>query len=465
MPLLIILNIFFPEKFRVKTQGFQKEKTEKQKTSRSNSNASITSKQKKKFIKNIRPETFKRPSSYSCSEAEAITAKKDPVKDCMLVGYRKLEQTTSVNTSLTPASSRQSIVLGTFSPGPNGPEVVDEDGKVRGHAPLSNASSMPSLFVRSCWSRTSITSLPDFSDDKSGSPHTHRRSVKSAFIKSHHIHSDSEVCVRKQKDFHNSESSISKNGSYEENESIGGVSGLSRTNCDDKISQGDIICDINSASGGVDSANGASLKTSCDTLANDITNALNNKEDWYVKSDVKGNDDESDDGTCVANGYDEILEKNDTEVEVNGKNPKSVVNSTINRLTKECANGSTPSLSKDSGIITQDSDDSEHEDKMTVAEFLRDEYLRLKNSSESTQSSTDTCKSDQSLVDQALINQHKFSSDSNIVKSLESSTSSNQNLSSETKGFHPSKSYPELLSHLHNESPRLVSQIGHATLR
>jgi hypothetical protein len=54
------------------------------------------------------------------------------------------------------------------------------------------------------------------------------------------------------------------------NESIGGVSGLSRTNCDDKISQGDIICDINSASGGVDSANGASLKTSCDTLANGI---------------------------------------------------------------------------------------------------------------------------------------------------------------------------------------------------
>ncbi|XP_052090372.1 protein FAM135A-like [Mytilus californianus] len=453
------------EKFRIKTQGSQKEKTEKLKAGRSNSNASIssnTSKQKKKFIKNIRPDTFKRPSSYSCSEAEAIAAK-DPVKDCMLVGYRKLDQTTTVTATDTRSSSRQSIVLGTFSPAPNRGEAADDNE----HPPLSNAASMPSLFIRSSWSRTSITSLPEYAGS-SESPHTHRRSVKSALMKNKHIHSDSEVCVRKK--VFADESALSKEDSLGESESVGGTSEL--TQGDDKVSERDINCDINSATGEICNENVSLSKideqSSCSKLANDITQALRKKEDWYVKSDVDENDDQSDDGTCVANGYDDILENYNKEDQTETKKP---VNSTVHKLSKgsDHTNGSTPSLSKDSGIITQDSDESEHEqeEKMTVAEFLRDEYLRLRNSSESKQVSTDNTnmtKPDSSSEEAASIAHHRASSDSNIIKSLESSTTSIQNSSSESKGFHPSKSYPELLSHIQNESPKLVSQIGHATL-
>ncbi|CAC5361760.1 Protein FAM135A,Protein FAM135B [Mytilus coruscus] len=453
------------EKFRIKTQGSQKEKTEKLKAARSNSNASIssnTSKQKKKFIKNIRPDTFKRPSSYSCSEAEAIAAK-DPVKDCMLVGYRKLDQTTTVTATDTRSSSRQSIVLGTFSPAPNRGEAVYDNE----HPPLSNAASLPSLFIRSSWSRTSITSLPEYAGS-SESPHTHRRSVKSALIKNKHIHSDSEVCVRKK--VFADESALSKEDSLGESESVGCTSEL--TQGDDKVSERDINCDINSATGEIGNENVSLSKideqSSCSKLANDITQALKKKEDWYVKSDVDENDDQSDDGTCVANGYHDILENYDKEDQTETKKP---VNSTVHKLSKgsDHTNGSTPSLSKDSGIITQDSDESEHEheEKMTVAEFLRDEYLRLRNSSESKQVSTDNTnmtKPDSSSEEAASIAHHRASSDSNIIKSLESSTTSIQNSSSESKGFHPSKSYPELLSHIQNDSPKLVSQIGHATL-
>ncbi|XP_076093323.1 protein FAM135A-like isoform X3 [Mytilus galloprovincialis] len=455
---------FTCEKFRIKTQGSQKEKTEKLKAIRSNSNASIssnTSKQKKKFIKNIRPDTFKRPSSYSCSEAEAIAAK-DPVKDCMLVGYRKLDQTMTVTATDTRSSNRQSIVLGTFSPAPNRGEAAENIE----HPPLSNAASMPSLFNRSSWSRTSITSLPEYTGS-SGSPHTHRRSVKSALMKNKHIHSDSEVCVRKK--VFADESSLSKEDSVEESESLGGTSEL--TQGDDKVSERDINCDINSATGEISNENNSLSKideqSSCSKLANDITQALKKKEDWFIRSDVEENDDQSDDGTCVANGYDNILENYNKNDQTEAKKP---VNSTVHKLSKgsDQTNESTPSLSKDSGIITQDSDESEHEqeEKMTVAEFLRDEYLRLRNSSESKSVSTDntnSTKPDNSTEEAASIAHHRAASDSNIVKSLESSTTSIQNSSSESKGFHPSKSYPELLSHL-NDSPKLVSQIGHATL-
>lgn len=450
----MVLFPSFVEKFREKTQGSQREKLDKNKASRSSSNASTSSKQRRKFIKNIRPDTFRRPSSYSCSEAEAITAK-DPVKDCMLVGYRKIEQTTNVTNVQT--TNRQSITLGTFTP-TQGEKDDTESEEIPGHPPLATAASMPSLFQRNTWSRTSITSLPDFSGNTQ-SPHTHRRTVKSALIKNQHIHSDSEVYVRKN-NFVESETLLPKEGSFDENQSLGGRSNSIVTNGSDKVSERDINCDIQSTSSDNTQDLSSRTGTSCKDLANEITKALNDKkDDWYVKSDVRQNDDVSDDETCVANGYDDILEKNDFSSET------KVPNNRVEKLVQELGMGdnSNPCLSKDSGIITQDSDDSDHEhDKITVAEFLRNEYIRLKQVSDKTNSSTD--RSDQTSSDTTLsLSQHRASSDSNIIKSLESSTSSVQ--ITENKGVHPSKSFPELLSHAHNDAPRLVSQIGHATLR
>lgn len=118
-------------------------------------------KQKKKLIKSIRPDAFKRPSSYSMSEVDALT-QKDAHKDCALIGYRKKETGSDSPGSVVD----HSVELGT---------LCDEAHKMD-H--LSSSSSMPSLFVRNSWSRTSITSLPDFVE----SPYSRRRQVQSALL-------------------------------------------------------------------------------------------------------------------------------------------------------------------------------------------------------------------------------------------------------------------------------------------
>ncbi|CAH1773500.1 unnamed protein product [Owenia fusiformis] len=65
------------------------------------------SKAKKKFIKNMKPETLKRPS-YSCTEAE--NRYKPDKKDVNLVGYRKLKS----DDDIVPAMAENPIQLGTL---------------------------------------------------------------------------------------------------------------------------------------------------------------------------------------------------------------------------------------------------------------------------------------------------------------------------------------------------------------
>ncbi|XP_012939760.1 protein FAM135A isoform X1 [Aplysia californica] len=131
--------------------------------SSSNSSSSVASgsphmrkrSSKKKFIKNIRPEGFKRPSSYYCSEAEAAGAKADgqakPPIGVTLIGYRKIPIPDTV-----PSGAVQ---LGTFSP--DSPDT--SPGAV--HAQLDKTTSMSSLssiLPSACMNRGSSDSLADF---------------------------------------------------------------------------------------------------------------------------------------------------------------------------------------------------------------------------------------------------------------------------------------------------------------
>ncbi|XP_036360858.1 protein FAM135A isoform X5 [Octopus sinensis] len=106
----------------------------------------LRNKGKRKFIKNIKPEAFKRPS-YSCINADATP----PLTDVVLVGYRKksAEETTE-----------SPLQLGTL-----GPESTSPPSDFFSGNHLSNSVSMTSLLTRSCWSRSSINSLPEYIDE------------------------------------------------------------------------------------------------------------------------------------------------------------------------------------------------------------------------------------------------------------------------------------------------------------
>ncbi len=111
-------------------------------------------KNKLKFIKNIKPEAFKRPSSFIMADSgtgsnQVRGSVAVDEKDCPLVGYRKID-----------TSPAQPIVeLGTLSPGGNH-SLLSEDSAVTKNA-LYNAVSMPTLLAKGHFNMTTSGSMPD----------------------------------------------------------------------------------------------------------------------------------------------------------------------------------------------------------------------------------------------------------------------------------------------------------------
>ncbi|XP_059176186.1 protein FAM135A-like isoform X2 [Physella acuta] len=131
----------------------------------------------KKFIKNMKPEGFKRPSSYYCSEAEAAQAKIDSANAApagvTLIGYRKIPMPDYV-----PSAA---VHLGTFSPdSPDSARGVNLPGQLE----KAHSTSISSIFPTACMNRGSEESLLDIgeatysSSDLSGTS-TPRSSVAS----------------------------------------------------------------------------------------------------------------------------------------------------------------------------------------------------------------------------------------------------------------------------------------------
>lgn len=125
-------------------------------------------KHKLKFIKNIKPEAFKRPSSFMMTDgAEPRNAHGsvavDPL-DCSLVGYRKLDNIPSIPV----------VELGTLSPGGTH-TILGQDAATKNA--LYNAVSMPTLLAKGHFSMTSSGSMPDLTTesllDKSSIDLTH----------------------------------------------------------------------------------------------------------------------------------------------------------------------------------------------------------------------------------------------------------------------------------------------------
>ncbi|XP_070194808.1 protein FAM135A-like [Littorina saxatilis] len=119
---------------------------------------------KKNFIKNIKPEAFKRPSSYSCTDAEKLEIQKEAGKTklkedkpVMLIGYSKVP-----NPNKDPS---RVVMLGTYKAPLSGELVERERERPQSVAfPLRAAGSTTSVLSRTCWGRGSTASLPEFSD-------------------------------------------------------------------------------------------------------------------------------------------------------------------------------------------------------------------------------------------------------------------------------------------------------------
>ena len=130
------------------------------------------SRPKKNFIKNIKPEAFKRPSSYSCSEVEKLEVQKavgkfksKDEKGVTLIGYSKVPK--------PYWDPSRAVLLGTFSQGHGDPREPRRPGdrerpQSTAAFPLRPASSMSSVLARTCWSRGSSASLPEISDFSQG---------------------------------------------------------------------------------------------------------------------------------------------------------------------------------------------------------------------------------------------------------------------------------------------------------
>ena len=159
----------------------------KSNTSSTHSNDSAShrnQKSKLKFIKNIKPEAFKRPSVYPSTHPDAAPTK----QDCMLVGYRKTVPTTYN----VPA-----MELGTLCPEEEEGEMEEEvevEGVVkrRQKKALAHGISMPSLADRNSLFFVHSGSMPDLTKSITGRSSTYRLST-SLLNGSYHSGSDPNI--------------------------------------------------------------------------------------------------------------------------------------------------------------------------------------------------------------------------------------------------------------------------------
>ena len=129
-------------------------------------------KSKRNFIKNIKPDTFKRPSSYSCTEAEIASAKNNKVVE--LVGYRKMV-TPDINSKV--AGNSKFVELGTLSPLRSASNRNSEPPSF-----MASSISMPALLNRSGWARNSDGTLPEYREVARRSLRAKKKHAKSSVI-------------------------------------------------------------------------------------------------------------------------------------------------------------------------------------------------------------------------------------------------------------------------------------------
>ena len=426
---------------------------------------------RKAFIKNIKPEAFRRPSSYSCSEVEG-SAKKDakgtvatPHKDAkgvVLVGYRKRPDPDEI-----PAAG---VELGTLSP-----------AQGTSHSDLScaqysvNSVSMPSLFVKSCWNRGSVNSLPDLNDLAGTRSDT-------SILQTHDsvVENDADDTLA-----HTARTRFKAHRSHTEPipDFVSGHKVSSRSP-DSDMAESSLECKADSESTDPVHSTCKTLafeKEDYDALANCISDSLGETEVNYVIN-PEVDDDVSDDETHIANGYDEFLEShcgsqarvNASTTSMDGSNvPSQQVSQQDVQISISDGGLGPPG----NGEGKRDSISENTENKLTVLELLKEEYAKSHPGDKIKLSEENLHKIE--VSNRGPFACQRASSDTDLIKNIEEEQrrECNKNCSmalrnadglqkSRARLLSSSSSYPELSQrYADSTAPKLVSVIGHNTVK
>ncbi|KAK6178838.1 hypothetical protein SNE40_011333 [Patella caerulea] len=419
---------------------------------------------KKKFIKNMKPDAFRRPSSYSCSDAEQ--ASNVDKKGVVLLGYRKKP--------VPEFYPSKSVELGTFSPLP----ISSIDNLGMPSAKALSATSMSSLLVRSCWSRTSVSSLPDFLD------------------RSRHLSDSSESGFQEAEELDKARARFKAHRSHTAPIPGSGAKLQKSAHVDQNVDP----CTTSSD---------PQIRKKLEFCKDDKESVSNIEEETniqYVNNLIAStNDDESDDGDDdVCNGYDDYLETHCKESEpdnvnhlshkldtTNISNCDNLQTADPNNTTKPPGDQSALSsvdatsldgvnitvsasnLSKDSGIhynvdtVSVCSDTSSvFNPQMTVLELLKEEY---------TKSQKEAVTNDSLSTSHGMLPCHRAASDTDIVRKVDTHTdltSASSKLDCDvsvssdklSRLLSSSSSNPELSRFADSAAPKLVSLVGHNTI-
>ncbi|CAG5118979.1 unnamed protein product, partial [Candidula unifasciata] len=480
----------------------------------------------KTFIKNMKPEGFKRPSSYYCNEAETANTKLDRVSaaptGATLIGYRKME----------PASAVQ---LGTFSP--------DLPDSFMGfQIERSHSTSLASLFPTSCMNRGSEESIPDvckstLSITLSSPPHPAALKAGSPISTNPERTSTTNLTSPTQS-FHAPVRQIHSTGdSPSIVTSKPPIPPASRDSgpalsSPDKSVHSPTSTSVHSTKDGTlpvverslsSSSSPKLTKEDLKRLAEDISQALGEKEPSPSKLFTSNDDDFSDDDTNIANGFHDVLcTYKDDFSEVQALDSQAALSATSSgqvsisssgviydaadiplqnsdsalrrQLSSQEDTGSSTSVSaavsstQNDPLLTKTASEGtvvelrtpavsnmciDPRQKVTVIELLKDEYRR--SLLEKQELSLIESSSIQHMAGESTtFSGHRAASDSDILKNCEDEERNCQTKSQEKTSIDGSEkrrtlltsssSYPELSQAVKPEPPKLVSIVGHRTV-
>ena len=346
----------------------------------------IRHKQKRNFIKNIRPDTFKRPSSFNLKEAEEAASKSRGSKDVTLVGYRKTVASPNVHSRIIEDETK----LGTFSPMTSTSCTPQVPGS------MSNSVSLPML-ERAEWSRNSDGTLPEYMKVARRSLRKQRKKKSSLITVDFVGGSDPEMSVDE--------------GNSEESE----VPRRLKRALTDPVRHSSVRSEADVDSPAInDKTEGRSNRTDSDKdiveshLARRDMEDVNQGEQDFVKKQLDFQDemhknlsycltqtlgedglhdsDKSDDETCIQNGYDEFLEEElRKRAQTSGHLvQEDSISSVINHRSETVDR-------KDDKEISKSADDNVHssgQQGLTVRDILKNNVLQL--TSPGARSNTDS---------------------------------------------------------------------------
>ena len=361
-------------------------------------------KSKRNFIKNIKPDTFKRPSSYSCSEAEIASAKNNKVVE--LVGYRKMVASPDLHSKVLGNS--KFVELGTLSPLRSSTDTKSESPVPDSF--LATSVSMPTLLNRSGWARNSDGTLPEYREVARRSLRAKKKHAKSSVISVDFGGSDPALRSEKCEKTDHTDGRRRLKRAYTDPVDHSSKSALSSNENDNesKLEKDDVSSiKVESSSLSRVSNNENTTKSSLEAgkqgkEGEDSTTAkkgLNFQQELYQNlskcltealGDGGGlNDsDKSDDDECIQNGFDELLESSISPSRTDDKDQIEKLDKKLgtNHNRNSAIKGENIEMVQDKDLVNLEKvSTSAPKSGLTVKDILKNSDLKIGVSSERTE--------------------------------------------------------------------------------